>query len=161
MYDLAPPRSARTGDELRHRRQRQPERRRLRTDGRPSTRSSNIFNLGGTARQIYTWSRRFGTFQQITFGNADSTAPTIDYNADRIVFLSQADLLGEGATETNVYIWNAKAVCGIDGCFRMFRITNGVGASGGVTLTRSVVGFPALPSNQALTGRRTGTARCL
>ncbi len=56
------------------------------------------------ARQLFVKNIITGITEQLTFGLADSRNAVINRNATRIVFESDADLLGTGSTRTQIYM---------------------------------------------------------
>jgi hypothetical protein len=69
--------------------------------------SSNGDFLGGNAdgnREIFTWHRRFNTFEQLTDSpSGDNANPVINQTTRFVVFESTADLTNSGATNRRVF----------------------------------------------------------
>jgi hypothetical protein len=56
------------------------------------------------SRQIFVKDYVDGSFEQLTFGTGDSRNPVITGDGSRVVFESDADLLGTGSTKTQVFL---------------------------------------------------------
>lgn len=86
---------------------------------------ARLLNVGPVGpKQIYTWNRKSGQFSQWTFGNQDSTHPVLNQKGTQMIFLSQADLLGNGSSGQHVFMWRPSTGCvpGL-GCGQILQLT--------------------------------------
>jgi len=72
--------------------------------------SNGDFLPGGNAdgnREIFVWQRRSGVFEQLTHSpNGENANPSINLGARFVVFESNADLTGSGATNRRIFQWD-------------------------------------------------------
>jgi len=59
-------------------------------------------------QQIFVYDRRTLALTQVTFGEADSIAPSTSSKGRRIAFQSEADLLGDGASGWEIYLYDRR-----------------------------------------------------